>query len=72
MEEPFKMILKEAVDEEHEKMLGLDVSSQNSVFPPFQVSGGGIEAPSSGWDLFRLGDSIRLLGIAENRNSGNS
>jgi hypothetical protein len=44
MEEPFKTILKDAIEEEHEKLLGLDVSSQNSGFPSFQVSGGGIEA----------------------------
>jgi len=43
MEEPFRTILKEAVEGEHEKMLGLDVSSQNSVFPSFQISGSGMD-----------------------------
>ena len=43
MDEPFRTILKGAV-EERTKLLGLDVSSQNSGFPYFQISGGGIEA----------------------------
>ena len=44
MEEPFRTILKEAVEGEQEKMLGLDEAGCNSGFPPFQISGGGIEA----------------------------
>jgi len=44
MDEPFRTILKGAVEEEHEKMLRLNVTAVNSGFPSFKTSGGGIEA----------------------------